>query len=236
MRLSNFTMPDPVWLRSDRLVIGETAPALDDLWGTPLVSDMLATSPALRSGPVPGPLSLSPSSQAEPPMAQLERLSTKYGVRPQADLKAWQRDLTRAIITAEARQQGIPPEIPLSVAYHESRMMMWTDPRSGKVVHNDNMRNGQLSSTDFGVMQINNRAHARAFPQVSTDMEANITYGVAMLARINRKYGQDLGMGLGRWDAVYAVYGLGHIPKTDSERAWAQRIANQYKDILPKMR
>jgi hypothetical protein len=237
MSLSLARVHDPAWLRSDRLVVGESAPRLDDgLFGVPLVSDMLARSPALRPGPVPGPIALNPFASVDAPMVQMQRLSAKYGVCPQADVKAWQKALVTAIITAEARAQGISPALPLSVAYHESRLQMWTDPRTGTIVHNDNMRNGSLSSTDFGVMQINNKAHARAFPQVANDMEANIRYGVSLLARIDRKYGQDLGLGLGRWDAVYVVYGLGHLPKTDSEWAWSRRIANQFQDILPKFR
>lgn len=237
MRLSLAKAHDPAWLRPDRLVVGETAPRLDDdLFGSPLVSDLLARSPAARFGPVPGPVTLNPFAQVDAPLVQMQRLSVKYGVRPQADVKAWQKALVTAIITAESRAQGIDPALPLSVAYHESRLQMWSDPRTGKVVHNDNLRNGTLSSTDFGVMQINNKAHARAFPQVANDMEANIRYGVSLLARIDRKYGQDLGLGLGRWDAVYVVYGLGHVPKTDSEWAWSRKIAGQFQTILPKFR
>ena len=228
--------PDPVWLHTDRLVIGQSLESTKDTqFDVPLVSDLLAQPAMVRYGTLPGPLALNPNPHVDPPLVQLQRLSAKYGIAPIADVNAWQKAVVRAVITDEARRQGISPALPLSVAYHESGMKMWSDVRSGTVMRNDNLRNGSLSSSDFGVMQVNNRAHAKQFPVLGQDMEANIRYGVALLARIDRNYGQDLGLGLGRWDATYVVYGLGHVPQTASEWKWARSIAGQFKKILPQV-
>ena len=49
---------------------------------------------------------------------------------------------------------------------------------SGKLTEGKNVRNGVLSSTDWGAMQINDKAHPKAFPRAKHDLEYNIDYGL----------------------------------------------------------
>ena len=224
---------DPVWLQPYQSLV-PARPATDDLFGAPLISDMLMASD-VRTGAIPAAFSIHATAPVASPIAQLQSLSARYGVTPQSDLNQWQKAVAKAIIVDEARKQGIDPKLPLAVGTHESGLRMWTDVRQGNVSRNDNRRNGALASSDFGVMQVNDHAHAKAFPQVGADLEANIRYGVDLLARIERSNGQNLGLGLGEWDGVLAVYGMGHLPKTASEWEWAKKLVASYKPIVASL-
>lgn len=163
---------------------------------------------------------------AETPRDQLVALGQKYGVpyTPGQDEKQFQKQVIQQVIRHKARTHGIPERIALAIAMNESGQKMWSDLDKGTLVAGRNVRDGVLKSTDWGVMQINDKAHPRAFPRAKTDLEYNIDYGLSYLARQRQRVQGDLNLGFGDWDRTIASYNLGHNPST--ERAYA--IAERY--------
>ncbi len=160
------------------------------------------------------------------PSQQLTQLGQKYGVPFQGgSLERYQSDVIKAIIKVKAREKGIPEQVALGMAGNESGWKMWSDVSKGTLVQGRNVREGILKSTDWGVMQINDKAHGTSavFPRVKYDLEFNIDYGLTFLARQREKIKGDLGLGLGDWDRTVASYNLGHDPKTEKSLAIAQR-------------
>lgn len=181
--------------------------------------------PALRSPAQIPAISSSFQLNLDSPRQQLMSLGQKYGVPyTGGDINNYQKNLIKTIIRFKAREHGIPEHIALGIAGNESGWKMWKNLDKGELVAGRNVRDGQLKSTDWGVMQINDKAHPRAFPRVKQDLEYNIEYGLSYLARQRNKVSGDLNLGLGDWDRTVASYNLGHNPKT--ERAY--QIAARY--------
>lgn len=163
------------------------------------------------------------------PAAQLQALGQKYGVARQAgeSLRQYESKVIKAIVRHKAREHGIPERIALGIAANESGFRMWKDTGSAEVLQGRNVRDGVLKSTDWGVMQINDKAHPRAFPRVQNDLEYNIDYGLSYLARQRSRIQGSLGLGLGDWDRTVASYNLGHDPKTARALSIAQRYVGK---------
>ncbi|MFN8672860.1 MAG: transglycosylase SLT domain-containing protein [Candidatus Sericytochromatia bacterium] len=156
-----------------------------------------------------------------PPVEQLNYLGKKYNVPFKGNLDTFQSEIAKKILTVKAQEYGIPLEVALGVAKNESGLKMW-DSRGiaqGKTVAGRNE-----TSTDWGVMQINDKAHAKAFPRAKYDMEYNIDYGLKFLANQRKNIKGNLGLGLGDWDRTIASYNLGHDP--NSSRSY--QIASKY--------
>jgi soluble lytic murein transglycosylase-like protein len=173
------------------------------------------------------PISFSNASQ------QIQSLGQKYGVPFKGgSLDRYQSEVIKAIIKVKAREKGIPEKIALGMAGNESGWKMWSNVEKGTLVQGRNVRDGVLSSTDWGVMQINDKAHGsgNVFPRVKYDLEYNIDYGLSFLARQRQKIRGDLGLGLGDWDRTVASYNLGHDPKTTKSLAIAQRYVTHVSD------
>lgn len=161
-----------------------------------------------------------------PPAEQLRLLAQRYGIKvPNGTaIASYQPAIVRAVIRAEARRLGIPERVALGVSGHESAgWQMWTNVASGTLQRNANQIRGRVISTDWGVMQINDAAHPRAFPQVQTSLEANVRYGLQFLKAQHGRYRGSLGHGMGDWDKALAAYNLGHAPQTPNEHAIAKR-------------
>lgn len=161
---------------------------------------------------------------AESPAQQIVRLGQKYGVPYNANLDKYQSDVIKSIIRSKAADYGIPEHVALGISGNESGWKMWKNVAKGELVAGRNVRDGELSSTDWGAMQINDKAHAKAFPRAKTDIEFNVDYALKFLARQRQSIKGDLGHGLGDWDRTVASYNLGHNP--NSQRGY--QIAARY--------
>lgn len=180
-----------------------------------------------RAGPVlsgiPAAMAVTASPSAR---QQLMQLGQKYGVAYPSgqSLEAYQKRVVQKIVRVKAREHGIPESIALAISKNESGQQMWKDISAGTLMAGQNIREGQLLSTDWGAMQINDKAHPSAFPRAKTDLEYNIDYGLRYLARQRDRVQGSLNLGFGDWDRTIASYNLGHNPST--ERAYA--IAERY--------
>ncbi len=142
----------------------------------------------------------------------------------------------RALIQAAVRQHALVHHIPLTVALgisgHESGGWQMWHPKTRKPLANVNYgAGGQVVSTDWGVMQINDRAHPEAFPRARQDIAHNIAFGMALLAKTHQVYRGSLNLGFGTWDTTIAAYHLGHAP-TASEMPQVQHYIQQLKALL----
>ncbi|PKL78768.1 MAG: hypothetical protein CVV27_02820 [Candidatus Melainabacteria bacterium HGW-Melainabacteria-1] len=189
----------------------------------------LATPASLFQSVMPT-VSTSFAAPGESPAQQLQRLGRKYGVTLKADLNKAQSDVIKAIIRHKAAEYGIPEHVALGIGGNESGWKMWKNVASGELVAGRNVRDGVLKSTDWGAMQINDKAHPKAFPRVKQDLEYNIDYAMRYLARQRQSIQGDLGHGLGDWDRTVASYNLGHNPKTTR----GYEIASRYVGHVAK--
>lgn len=193
------------------------------------IGDSLLASPAaLFRGALPTlQLNLTGASPAQ----QLTALGQKYGVpRGVKSLDAYQSDVIKAIIQVKARQYGIPEQVALGIGGNESGWKMWKNLASGQLVEGRNVRDGVLSSTDWGAMQINDKAHAGAFPRAKQDLEYNIDYALKFLARQRQKIHGDMGLGFGDWDRTVASYNLGHNPSSNRDYQIAANYVGHVSD------
>lgn len=159
------------------------------------------------------------------PAQQLVSLGQKYGVPQRSgNLNSYQSDVIKAIIQVKARQYGIPEQVALGISGNESGWKMWKNVSTGELIEGRNVRDGVLSSTDWGAMQINDKAHSRAFPRAKQDLEYNIDYALSFLARQRQSIRGDMGLGFGDWDRTVASYNLGHNPSSRRD----YQIASNY--------
>lgn len=79
-------------------------------------------------------------------------------------------------------------------------------------------------------MQINDKAHPRAFPRAKQDLEYNVDYALSYLARQRERIQGSLNLGLGDWDRTVASYNLGHNPSTERALATAERYVSRVKE------
>lgn len=163
---------------------------------------------------------------------QLNQLAQKYNVTIPEGKKAtdMQSTIAKAVITAMAEKHGVPVYVAMGVGGHESGgWKMWKDPEVGALIKGENKSNsGRVFSTDWGVMQINDKYHPQAFPSVKDNMESNIEYGVKFLANLHNRAHGSLGIGFGEWDRTIAAYNLGHSPYK-SELAHANHYVSSVK-------
>jgi hypothetical protein len=190
--------------------------------------------PALTGIPAKGTISALPSgtiSTTGSARQQLTQLGQKYGVNYTAgqSLETYQKRVIQQIVRVKAREHGIPEAIALAISKNESGQQMWKNVSAGTLVEGRNIREGQLLSTDWGAMQINDKAHPGAFPRAKTDLEYNIDYGLAYLARQRDRVQGSLNLGFGDWDRTIASYNLGHNPGTERAYAIAERYVSHVR-------
>jgi hypothetical protein len=94
----------------------------------------------------------------------------------------------KALLESSAKKHGVPREIVLAVAWHESGWKHYDE--DGSLVMRENFnRKGKHVSTDWGIMQINDRAHPDAFPRAKNDIKYNIDFGAGLLKSLYRENG-----------------------------------------------
>ncbi|MEK7434130.1 MAG: transglycosylase SLT domain-containing protein [Cyanobacteriota bacterium] len=189
------------------------------------VSSLLNNSQELNQIYNNDSFSINNSFNNKNPKEQLNDLGRKYGVsNTTGNLNDYQSKVAKAIITQKAIEYGVPINIALAVSKHESGMKMWNFSSNDKVIQGKNK-----TSTDWGVMQINDHAHAKAFPKVKDDMEANIDYGIKLLSKLHTRVSGSLALGFGNWDRTIASYNLGHNPSSIRDYAIAQNYVLRTK-------
>lgn len=171
---------------------------------------------------------------------ELKKIGEKYQIVfvPGENLDAYQHKVVKAVVIAKAKEHGIPKNVALGMAGLESEMKMWenVEGKNPIVVQGKNFvwrkdKNHPsakakkiLTSTDWGVMQINDKAHPEAFPGVKDDLEKNIDYGLTLLSSIRHEVKGSLEYGFGDWDRTIGAYNLGHNPSGKDDH----RIARRY--------
>lgn len=214
--------------RPIRSLLGVLGAALIVFGGqVPLSADQIQTEQ-----PVPPP-----AVQARPELEhqasrQLLSLARQHGLA-QMPAEALQVRVIKAEVMASADRLGVPRALALAVSGHESGgWKMWEQ----NVVSNANRADsGNLLSTDWGVMQINDKAHPHAFPRASQDLAYNVEYGLNYLAELHQVYQGNLNQGFGDWDATLAAYNLGHTPTVD-EMPTARRYLGRLRTFLKSER
>ncbi len=117
------------------------------------------------------------------------------------------------LLSRAADKYGIPRPFLKAIALRESNWRQYDS--SGNPVAGRNP-----STTDWGVMQINDYWHPQAFPRAKTDVAYNIEYGAQYLASQYKRYGD--------WKDAVAAYNAGSVKKDASGK-----YANQpYVDFV----
>lgn len=106
------------------------------------------------------------------------------------------------LLNRAADKYNIPRNILKAVALRESNWTMYDS--SGSAVAGKNS-----SSTDWGIMQINDKAHPKAFPRAKEDIVYNIEYGAKYLSKQYRRYNN--------WYDAVAAYNAGTAIRKDGK-------------------
>lgn len=120
------------------------------------------------------------------------------------------------LITRVAGKFGIPAALLKGIAKLESNWRQFDEKGQPVSGHNTN------GSSDWGILQINDKAHPGAFPKVKVDIVANLEYGAKYLAGHYRKYGN--------WMDAVAAYNAGS-PRRTSTGAY---VNQRYVDVAFK--
>lgn len=111
------------------------------------------------------------------------------------------RATIEAMLDQAADAHGIPRAILKGIAQRESSWRQFESDGSPVAGRNS-------SSTDWGILQINDLAHPDAFPRAKTDLAFNLDYGATYLASQFRRYGN--------WQDAVAAYNAGSVRRSGS--------------------
>ena len=229
----SFTPPTELWSQPSQPAFVSPSQLWSDPVPSPFRLDQLTNPSTLFKGSIPATGVLSSQASFATAKDQLFFLGQKYGVPYQQEgLDKYQSKVIKAIIQIKAREHGIPEAVALAISGNESNCKMWKDIERGIPVQGKNIRDGVLLSTDWGAMQINDKAHSKAFPRAKEDLEFNIDYGLRYLARQRTEIKGSLGLGFGDWDRTIASYNLGHNPSTHRGYEIAQRYVSHVRNQL----
>ena len=154
---------------------------------------------------------------------ELEKLATKYNVTiaPGDTVANNQQKIIKQIVKVKAKEMGIPEAVAIGMVGHESGWTMWKNVDQSTLINCPNKKNGKLLSTDWGAMQVNDKAHPEVFPKVKKDVEANIEFGLQYLKWNRNSAKGSMNIGFGDWDKTIASYNLGHKPVNDNDMSIA---------------
>ncbi len=97
------------------------------------------------------------------------------------------------LFKAASKKYGVPLQYIEAVSKMESGWRQYG--KDGKVLR------GSVTPDDQGIMQINEKAHPRAFPMARDSVTFNIDFGAALLERNYKRYGD--------WKEAIAAYNWG---------------------------
>lgn len=102
-----------------------------------------------------------------------------------------------------SEQHGLPPDLLKSIAWQESG---WQQYARGHVLRNENRgKDGRLLSTDWGIVQVNDRAHPEAFPRAKTDVRFCLNYAARLLQSLYKET-HDWDRAVERYNGINADY------------------------------
>lgn len=169
---------------------------------------------------------------------QLEELAQKYNIIiPEGEkIEKHQTEIVKAVVIAKSKEYNIPLAIAMGVSGQESDWTMWRNVSKELPELNRNKNdNGNVISTDWGVMQINDKSHFHVFPKVKKNLEANVEYGLKYLVAQYKVYHGSMGMGFGDWDVAIASYNLGSRPRTVEKVTMGKIYINRVRAKAKKL-
>ena len=137
----------------------------------------------------------------------------------------------RYAINAEIEQAAtrtkVPVEILKAVAWQETG---WKHTVHGAVVKNINRdKSGQAVSADWGIAQINDRAHPKAFPRAKADARFNLEYAGRLLRSLYNQVG-DWNKAVERYNGINAAYPRA-ISHHVAVRPWSAGVLKDELDV-----
>jgi len=131
------------------------------------------------------------------------------------------------LIEQTAQKFNIPTGLLKAVKKLESGWRQFD--ASGQPVQgvNRDKATGAVKSTDWGIGQINDKAHPDAFPRAKTDLVYNLEYGANYLSNLFKRHGN--------WRDAVASYNAGSPRRTQSgayvNQAYVDRVAQYARDF-----
>lgn len=156
------------------------------------------------------PVTKTPAAKATttgPPEAKIAKQAAAAVAKKPANRNPSPPEI-RKMLREAADRHGIPPEILMAIAYKESNWRHYG--RDGGVLR------GRWSPTDQGIMQLNEKAHPKAFPRARTDMQYNIEFGARYLKWQFERYNN--------WNDAIAAYNTGSVQRKKK----SGKLVNQY--------
>lgn len=125
-------------------------------------------------------------------------------------------------IEQAAQRAQVPPDVLKAIAWQETG---WQHYSHGNRVQRNPNRNkaGVVVSTDWGIIQINDRAHPRAFPRVKTDPRYNLEYGGRLLRSLYQENG-TWEKAVERYNGISSVYPKA-IKRHQAVKPWTVEVA-----------
>jgi uncharacterized FlaG/YvyC family protein len=134
-------------------------------------------------------------------------------------------------ITKECERIGLPVKIGLAIAWTESRMKQYN--KSGKPLAGENKKDGKVLSTDWGLMQINDKQWKDTYDieRVKTDWQYNVRVGLEIALDEYKAAGKAGEENLAR--ATYSGYNAGRS-SMDRYRTENDARDNHFWDFYQK--
>lgn len=144
----------------------------------PLGAAALALWPAALSSEPPAVVRVHEGRSPQPAAPHLET-TTAASLAPEA---------TEHVLEEVAAQEGASADLLKAIAWQETGWKHFDS--GGKVARRENRDpSGRVTSSDWGLMQINDRFHPEAFPAAREDPRANAAYAARYLRELLRRYG-----------------------------------------------
>ena len=106
-------------------------------------------------------------------------------------------------IERAAERAQVPPDLLKAVAWQESGWMHYS--RAGVQRNANRNKAGSVVSTDWGIVQVNDRAHPRAFPRARVDPRYNLEFGGRLLRSLYQETG-DWERAIERYNGINSAY------------------------------
>ncbi len=118
----------------------------------------------------------------------------------------------------------VPADILKAIVWQESG---WTHAHNGVVVYNVNrdQKSGAVRSTDWGIVQLNDAAHPRAFPRARTDPKFSLDFAAKLLHSLNEENGGDWNRTIARYNGINNPGYLRAIQKHREIQPWKYYVA-----------
>lgn len=106
-------------------------------------------------------------------------------------------------IERAAQRAQVPPEVLKAIAWQETGWLHYS--HSGVQRNSNRNKAGAVVSTDWGIVQVNDRAHPRAFPRARVDPRYNLEFGGRLLRSLYQENG-TWERAIERYNGINSVY------------------------------